>query len=421
MGGKMLNAHKIIKEINFERLAGSKEETRATEILTKYFIDMGLEPRLETFKLTSFETGMANIICKGKSFPAHPFGLNKNAEVEGELVYLDNPDVINYNLGAYKNKIIISSRYSRQLSLDAKKAGIAGFIRIGSPLREAPSSSHRQKNFKEGYIDSVTVKHNHGEKLIKLVGNKAKINIKQKVGQKTANNIVCDIKGKGRDENLIVVGAHYDSVARSPGASDNGGGTATVIKVAEFFCKHTPQRDLRLVLFSGEELGLLGSQAFVQKHEQELKKRCQFMLNVDVAGDAVGFDVAKVIGTKQLAGYFTGISKEIGLAFYTDLDIYSSDSMPFSKYEIPSVNILRHGGKGSYYIHTPQDSVNQITRKGMASTVKATINFLQHVVNAEIFPIQKKIDSSLREKIEKYLWNLNFEEPKLEWKPKYKR
>jgi Iap family predicted aminopeptidase len=120
-------------------------------------------------------------------------------------------------------------------------------------------------------------------------------------------------------------------------------------------------------------------------------------------------------------GYFEGLSKEIGLAFYSDLDIYSSDSMPFAKYEIPSVNILRYGGKGSYFIHTPQDSPRQITQKGLESTITATINFLKHILNAEIFPIKKEIDTSLREKIEKYLWNLNFEEPKLDWKPKYKR
>jgi len=417
----MINAHKLIKELGFERLAGSRAEARAAEILTKYFKEMGLGPKLESFELTSFDTGVANVICKGKSFPAHPFGLNKNAEVAGELVYLDNPEVINYNLGAYKDKLIISSRYSRQLALDAQRAGIAGFILIGSPQREAPSSSHRQKNFKDGYIDSVTVKYKDGEKLIKLAGNRAKLTIKQKVKQATAHNIVCDIKGKGYDDNLIVVGAHYDSVARSPAASDNGGGTATVIKAAEYFSNHIPQRDLRFVLFSGEELGLLGSQAFVEKHKQELNKRCQIMVNVDVAGDVVGFDVARVIGTKELMGYFEGLSKEIGLAFYSDLDIYSSDSMPFAKYEIPSVNILRYGGKGSYFIHTPQDSPRQITQKGLESTITATINFLKHILNAEIFPIKKEIDTSLREKIEKYLWNLNFEEPKLDWKPKYKR
>ncbi|MDY6915096.1 MAG: M28 family metallopeptidase, partial [Candidatus Cloacimonadota bacterium] len=268
---------------------------------------------------------------------------------------------------------------------------------------------------------SVTVKQSDREKLIKMATNKARITIKQKVKKARAKNIICDIKGKGVDDNLVIVGAHYDTVAHSPGASDNGGGTATVLKVAEYFSKHIPQRYLRLVLFSGEELGLLGSQAFVEKHKKELKKRCQIMVNVDVSGDTVGFDVAKIIGTKELSGYFDGLSKEIGLAFYTDVDIYSSDSIPFSKYEIPSVNILRQGGIGSFYIHTPQDSIKNISKRGLDNTVKATINFLNHILNSKIFPCRKSIDETLREKLEKYLWNLNFEKPELEWEPKYKK
>ncbi|MDY6916325.1 MAG: hypothetical protein SVM86_08445, partial [Candidatus Cloacimonadota bacterium] len=133
----MFNPYRIIKDLNFERLAGSREETRAVDILFRYYKELGLKPYVEDFELNSFETGIANVICKGKSYSALPFGLNKNAEVEGELVYLENPEVVNCNLGAYKGKIIISASYSRRLALDAKEAGIAGFIRIGHPQREA--------------------------------------------------------------------------------------------------------------------------------------------------------------------------------------------------------------------------------------------------------------------------------------------
>jgi len=69
------------------------------------------------------------------------------------------------------------------------------------------------------------------------------------VKNRKANNIVVDIKGKGIDDNLTLVVAHYDSVARCAGSSDNGGGTVTLLKVAEYFSRNQPDRDLRIVSF----------------------------------------------------------------------------------------------------------------------------------------------------------------------------
>lgn len=417
----MINAHKVIKEIGFERLAGSKEERKAAKILSGYIKDLDLKPKLEPFEITSFETGSAKIEIDGKEFPAHPYGLNEDAVVEGELVFVDNPDIVSYNIGAFKNKIVMSYGFSRGLAPKLKKAGAHGYIGIGRPNKKANSSSHRQKTYNEGYVNSVNVTHKDAIKLMKKSGKNIKLEIKQKVEKRTAQNLVVDIPGKGYDENLILAFGHYDSVSRSPGASDNGGGSAILLKVAEYFSKHKPLRDLRIIFFSGEELGLLGSQAYVKDHLQELKKRVKFVLNVDVAGDEIGTDHLNVIGSKELLGYLDGITKEIGLTFRSKLDIFSSDSMPFTPYEIPSVNIFRAGGKGSSGIHTPDDHPRYISNKGLKNTLNATLNILKRVSKAKVYPIKKEIDKSLKEKIEKYLYNLNYEKPELEWEPKYKK
>jgi len=147
----------------------------------------------------------------------------------------------------------------------------------------------------------------------------------------------------------------------------------------------------------------------------------KLVVNIDVSGDAIGNDHFQVTGTNELIGYVDGITKEIGLAFKTALDIYSSDNMPFTPYEIPSVNIFRAGGKATSMIHTPADSVKNVGQKGYDTTIKSSINLLNRVLNAKVYPIKKEIDESLREKIEKYLFNLNYEKPKLYWKQKYEK
>lgn len=417
----MINPYKVIKEIGFERLAGSEGEKKAIQILTSHLKDLDVNYKLENFKLVSFNPGEATITCGDRKFPARPYGLNKNCRITGELVYLDNPVTIEANKGAYKNKIVISYGASRRLASILLEGNVAAFISISKPGREVSSSSHRQNSFKEGYVPSMTIKHEFAEKLIRFSGKIVEIDLKQEVKEVKAHNIVVDIKGKDFDDNLTLACGHYDTVAHSAGSSDNGGGTVSLLKVIEYFQKNKPLRDLRIIFFSGEELGLLGSQAFVEKHKEELKKRAGFVVNIDVSGDPVGIDVLAVTGTKEILGYCDGLCREVGITMKTNLGIYSSDSMPFTKYEIPSANISRFGGKANLFIHTEDDIPKYVNKPGLDNTITSSITILDRILNAKVYPIQKEIDGSLREKIEKYLYNLTYEDPKLEWTPKFKK
>lgn len=120
-------------------------------------------------------------------------------------------------------------------------------------------------------------------------------------------------------------------------------------------------------------------------------------------------------------GYTDGIVRESGLFFNKVLDIYSSDCMPFAHHEIPAINIARWGGEPSCYCHTEDDTPEKICNEALERSAKAGRVILDRVLNAEIYPVTKEIDESLREKIEKYLyWNTR-QEPKLNWEPKYKK
>lgn len=417
----MINPYKVVKEIGFERLAGSEGEKKAIKILSGYLKALDLKPKLELFELTTFDAGSAIIKVEGKEFTALPYGLNENAVIKGELAVLENIDIIDYNKGAYEGKIVMCYGFSRGMAPKLLAAGVAGYIGMGSPHRKATSLSHRQSSHKDGYIHSLTVSHDDAIKLRKFNGKMLSVEIKQKVEKRKAQNIVIDIKGKGLDKNLTLAVGHYDTVAHSVGASDNSGGTVTLLKIAEYFAKNQPQRDLRIVFFSGEELGLLGSQAYVKKHLKDIKDRLKLVVNIDVTGDAIGHDHFNVIGSKELLGYTDGITKEIGMVFKSNIDIFSSDGMPFTPYEIPSVNVFRAGGKATSMIHTPDDSVQNVSPRGYDTTIKASINLLERILNAKVYPVKKEIDKSLKEKIEKYLWNLSYEKPELEWEPKYKK
>jgi hypothetical protein len=66
-------------------------------------------------------------------------------------------------------------------------------------------------------------------------------------------NLEVEISGRTRPEEIVVVGAHYDSVPGCPAANDNGSGVAALLALARAFANARPERTIRLVAFVNEE------------------------------------------------------------------------------------------------------------------------------------------------------------------------
>jgi hypothetical protein len=89
-----------------------------------------------------------------------------------------------------------------------------------------------------------------------------------------ALNTVAEIRGAEKPDEVVLLGAHLDSWDLATGGTDNGAGSIAVLEAARIL-KATgvkPKRTIRFVLFSGEEEGLLGSQAYAAAHAKEANK-----------------------------------------------------------------------------------------------------------------------------------------------------
>ncbi len=78
---------------------------------------------------------------------------------------------------------------------------------------------------------------------------------------KITKNLVAEIPGKDLPEEIVLVGAHYDSLMGSPGANDNASGVAALLEIARLLAGSQPDRTLRFVAFVNEEPPLFKSQA----------------------------------------------------------------------------------------------------------------------------------------------------------------
>lgn len=101
----------------------------------------------------------------------------------------------------------------------------------------------------------------------------------------TVTNVVATLPGTEPSLPGVLVSAHYDSVLVSPGASDDGVGTATVLETARALSEGPrPRRTVTVLVADGEEAGLLGAEAFVRSHP--LARTFQTTVNVDARGSS---------------------------------------------------------------------------------------------------------------------------------------
>jgi Zn-dependent M28 family amino/carboxypeptidase len=99
----------------------------------------------------------------------------------------------------------------------------------------------------------------------------------------TQVNVLAESRG-GDPNNVVMAGAHLDSVPAGPGINDNGSGSAALIEVAEQMAKVNPRNKVRFAWWGAEEDGLLGSEAYVAGLSEEELDRITLYLNFDMIG-----------------------------------------------------------------------------------------------------------------------------------------
>ncbi|MFF2273123.1 M28 family metallopeptidase [Agromyces sp. NPDC058136] len=101
--------------------------------------------------------------------------------------------------------------------------------------------------------------------------------------QRPQQNIIAELPGRTSD-NVVMAGAHLDSVQRGPGINDNGSGSASLLAVAEKLSKLKPENTIRFAFWGAEESGLIGSTQYVASLSQAQKDDIALYLNFDMVG-----------------------------------------------------------------------------------------------------------------------------------------
>ena len=139
---------------------------------------------------------------------------------------------------------------------------------------------------------------------------------------KNGENIIATIPGKVSSNNIIMVCAHYDTIEVSPGADDDGSGVAAILMMSIILSQYTFNNTIKLILFSGEEQGLLGSKEYVKKIEEQ-GNNVIGILALDKIGYAKTSEQGKIIRhhADPSSSWMIDITEEIADKFKKEINL----------------------------------------------------------------------------------------------------
>jgi hypothetical protein len=100
---------------------------------------------------------------------------------------------------------------------------------------------------------------------------------------RTDYNVIAELPGKNED-NVVMAGAHLDSVIEGPGIHDNGSGSAALLETALMMANLNPENTLRFAWWAAEEQGLVGSTDYVAGLSPAERDRIALYMNYDMVG-----------------------------------------------------------------------------------------------------------------------------------------
>lgn len=206
-----------------------------------------------------------------------------------------------------------------------------------------------------------------------------------------AYNVVAEFPGTELADEMVVLGAHQDSWDLGTGATDNGVGTVVIMEVlrAMHALKLKPKRTLRVVLFSGEEQGLLGSKAYLKAHAEEQIK-IQAMLTQDAGGGRItGFLDMKVDEWFAALNEAKEQTKELSKLDITYAAGGGSDHQVFFEQGIPAFAPIQDPlDYRSHTWHSQVDTVDHVVKDNLIQNAQVMAAMTWAMLNGEKLPHQ---------------------------------
>ena len=366
---RMIETISLLSAEDGGRIAGFKGEAAAADYIVKRFNSIDLDVSKQSFPIIAFACDYLSLTLLSNNSLSHEvkvltFSAPTPAEgITAEIVPVGMGADDDYSDKDVLGKIALIMRGGEYFLVKTDRAHSKGAVAVifyDPNGEEALSATLTQLSA----IPAVSIARTDAEKIEKTIskGNsiEASLVVDSITQDTTSKNVIGLYKSDDNPEGAcVIVGAHYDGVD-TPAANDNASGIAVLLEIATSLSeqKISLPYDVRFIAFGAEEIGLLGSTAYVNSLSRDEINSVIAMLNYDMVGVGESFEILTVeqFDMGQLLGSIKNVLGQMG---YTPIisNTERSDHTPFSYAGIQAVDIQM---SPSGYYHTDMDTIDTI-------------------------------------------------------------
>jgi hypothetical protein len=238
-------------------------------------------------------------------------------------------------------------------------------------------------------------------RILRMLDRKVPVRIEMDIQNKffdddlNSFNVVAEIPGTDKADELVMLGAHFDSWHTGTGATDNAAGSAVMMEAMRILkaTKLRTRRTIRLALWTGEEEGLLGSRAYVTQHfadraDMKLKpEHSKFSAYFNVDNGTGGFRGIYLQGNEAVAPIFQAWMqpfKNLGMTTLTIRNTGGTDHQSFDAVGLPGFQFIQDPIEyDSRTHHSNMDVFERIQAPDLMKDAVIVASFAYHAANRD--------------------------------------
>ena len=399
-----------------QRLAGSEADARAVAWAEQKFKQLGYDKVwTEPFTMQYWQRGQASLSV---SAPFHqnlvvtalggsigtPFdGINAQVAIFDSLEQLKQADpaqvkdkIVFINKSMGKDKLgtfygsVVGAR--AQGAVEAAKLGAKAIVirSVGTSINRFAHTGIMRYSDDVPRIPAAAISVPDAIQLEKMLSRQPELTLQLQMqnklpGEVVSHNVIAEITGSKRPDEIVLISAHIDSWDEGTGALDDGAGVGIVMATGALLKQQgQPERTVRVVLFGNEEGGLVGARAYAAKHASNLKNHV-FASESDFGAGRIwrldtGFGAKSLAFGKTLQQQLAQLGIELG-----DNSASGGPDVSVLKAQgVPVVSLQQDGTDYFDYHHTPNDTMDKIDPAAMQQNLEAWLITTRAVANSSV-------------------------------------
>lgn len=403
--GQQLKYLSMLSDEIGSRLTGTTGARRAEERMEAEMKRLGLENvHREPFTVpVSWERGSAAawLISHGNrplAVASYTWTPGTSGAVEGEVVEVGagRPEDVERARGKLKGAIALATPAGETLDAviynfyrtpalarELKEAGAVALLIASDKQHTMLYTAPVEFNARVAALPAVSIAREDVGLIERLLSQgqrmRVRLDVRNKLGPSfEANNVIGEIRGRERPGEILVLGAHLDSNDLGPGALDNAAGCGAVMETARAIkaLGIAPRRTIRFVLFMGEEEGMLGSNAYVARHRDEMDWTVAALIMDVGAGRPLGwFSMGRTDLDDQIRGFMKPLAP-FGASMIEHAAFAATDNAAFMAEGVPNLILLQDESVYFTVHHSIADTFDKADPRDYATcvaTVAATV------------------------------------------------